>query len=1175
MRRSIAFICSLLLLVAASGAFQLAWGQEVTAAIVGTVDDPSGAPIKGAKVTATDTERGTVYQSETNESGSYNINRIPIGTYELKVTAQGFQTSVHQAFTLSLNQTARVDVQMKVGQVSETVEVTSTAPILKTDSTQVDTVIDAQTNDRLPLATRNYVQLTLLAPGSVTPNPDSFNNGDNTASGGRPYINGNREQANNFILDGVDNNQVSDNLVGFTPAPDAIEEFNLITQNAPAEFGNYQGGIVNATIKSGTNGFHGDIWEYFRNDVLNANKWENGFNGPSAALPKDKLRWNMFGGTIGGPIVKNKLFFFFDWQSQRFDHPASTQKIGVFTAAERGGNFGDICNSGFTAGICNDRDGNGNVTNQLYNPFAGNIPIPNNNITAAIAPIDPVAQNLFNSSLYPSPTGAGLQNNATYSQVQQFNTYQYDIKIDFNASSNDHIFGRYSHAKQHNPTDRSFELLGGGFSDAPIDNIGVDWSHTFSPTLLNDVRFGINHVRLHNGPTFSAASATAGSDFGINGANDNRPGLLFLDFDTNSGPLTNVGNSWIEQKFQDAVIQASDAVVLTHNRHVFHTGFEFWRDRINTFYTGNNGALGQLQYNGQFTSCNPTAATVPASAPNCPVGTDGKAVTVGGYGGADFYLGLVDEYQRGIPGGEWGQRASIFGIYLQDDWRATDRLTVNLGLRYEAHTPWVEEKNRQDNFDLLTGQVIAPNCSIADLGTAPVTCRKGSAGLYDGTYGGRDFQPRIGLAWTPGALGGKSVIRSAFSISSYLEGTGTNLRLPINPPFTPAETRAVTSTTAPFYTSSQGISPVGAAGDPFAGSLVRVWDPHVQPAITYQWNFTWQQLLSRSMTVQAGYVGQHGIHEMVPTPYLQKRLNGEAGCVAAPGETTCPSLYFSGNPAFQSDISQISGTASIGSSNYHALQAVLQKRFSNGLNYQVAYTFSRCRTDNSGYYGNWGAQAAPANPYYQNLYDPRADWANCFFDSKNVLSAYAVYEIPFGHGKHWGSGSGAVVNAIAGGWSVNPIVSWHSGFPVALYDFSFANGDPANTGSRGERPDCGAGAGRTLGRQKYFDPSSGAFAGYQWFDNTPYTHPTAASPFGNCPAQGPVVGPGYANVDLSLQKNFPITESVRLQFRSDFLNTFNHVNLYTPNSSCCGGTMGVVSTSSSPRVIQFALKLYY
>jgi len=305
-----------------AGTSQFACSQEVTAAIVGTVADPSGAPIKGAKVTATDTQRGTSYAGETNDSGAYNITRLPVGTYDLKVAAAGFQTAVHAAFTLVLNQTARVDVQMKVGQVSETVDVTGSAPILQTERAEVSTVIDAQTNDRLPLATRNYVQLTLLAPGAVSPNPNGFNNGDNTASGARPYINGNREQANNFVLDGMDNNQVSDNLLGFTPTPDAIQEFNLITQNASAEFGNFQGGIVSATIKSGTNAFHGDIWEYFRNDKLNSNSWENRFN----ESPRNLLRWNMFGGTVGGPIVKNKLFFFFDYQGQRFDHPSSTKQ---------------------------------------------------------------------------------------------------------------------------------------------------------------------------------------------------------------------------------------------------------------------------------------------------------------------------------------------------------------------------------------------------------------------------------------------------------------------------------------------------------------------------------------------------------------------------------------------------------------------------------------------------------------------------------------------------------------------------------------------------------------------------------------------------------------------------------------------------------------------------------
>ncbi|MGA8617608.1 MAG: carboxypeptidase-like regulatory domain-containing protein, partial [Candidatus Sulfotelmatobacter sp.] len=256
-----------------------AWGQEVTAGIVGTVTDPSGAPVRGANVKATDTEKGTVWTAETNDTGSYNLLRLPIGTYGVKVTAPGFQTAEWPPFTLVLNQTARVNVQLKVGKISETVEVTGASPVLQTENAEVGTVLDSRTNDNLPLATRNYVQLSLLTPGTVSVDPHSMNLGSNTAEeGGRPYINGNREQSNNFLLDGVDNNQASDNLLGFTPSPDAIGEVNIITQNASAEFGNYNGGIVNATIKSGTNRYHGDVFEFFRNDIFNANKWENGLH---------------------------------------------------------------------------------------------------------------------------------------------------------------------------------------------------------------------------------------------------------------------------------------------------------------------------------------------------------------------------------------------------------------------------------------------------------------------------------------------------------------------------------------------------------------------------------------------------------------------------------------------------------------------------------------------------------------------------------------------------------------------------------------------------------------------------------------------------------------------------------------------------------------------------------
>src|SRR5271163_2882817 len=382
-----------------------AWAQDVTASIYGTVTDPSGAAIVGATVTAKSVERGVTFTATTNETGLYRISQLPVGNYDLRVEKQGFQITAYPSFALVLNQSARIDVELKVGQITQTVEVTGAAPILKTESTLVDTIIDARTNDALPLATRNYVELTLLSPGAVHPDPSSFNNGDNVNSGARPFINGNREQANNFLLDGMDNNEVSDNLLGYTPSPDAIQEVNIITNNAPAEFGNFMGGIVSASLKSGSNAFHGDVWEFFRNDVLNANQWENKIN-PSAQIGRAPLRWNMFGGTLGGPVIKNKLFFFVDYQGQRFDHPPAGSFISVYTPAEQGGDFGALLTAA--------------TPSQLYNPCHGTTGqngtacvaattrqiFPGNIIPASM--ISPVASALFGSSLYPKTINNNL-----------------------------------------------------------------------------------------------------------------------------------------------------------------------------------------------------------------------------------------------------------------------------------------------------------------------------------------------------------------------------------------------------------------------------------------------------------------------------------------------------------------------------------------------------------------------------------------------------------------------------------------------------------------------------------------------------------------------------------------------------------------------------------------------
>jgi hypothetical protein len=335
--KSVGIALVVMMLLALTCGAHLAWGQEVTAGITGAVTDPSGGPIVGASVTARDVARDISYPTETNADGAYYLTRLQIGRYEIKIEAKGFRTAVRPAFELVLNQVARVDVQLVVGMVSETVEITSATPLLQTETTELGTHLDHIVTENIPLITRNYGELTLLAPGVVSTNPGSFTSGQNTFQVGRPYINGNREQTSNYILDGLDNNQHDNNEVAYSPSPDAIQEVNLITQNPSAEFGNFLGGILNTSIKSGTNDYHGSAFEFLRNDHLNANEWSNKIN-PNNQIPKAALRFNQFGATFGGPVIKNRLFFFADYEGLR-NPTSSTQTVQVLSAAERGGQF--------------------------------------------------------------------------------------------------------------------------------------------------------------------------------------------------------------------------------------------------------------------------------------------------------------------------------------------------------------------------------------------------------------------------------------------------------------------------------------------------------------------------------------------------------------------------------------------------------------------------------------------------------------------------------------------------------------------------------------------------------------------------------------------------------------------------------------------------------------------
>jgi hypothetical protein len=1099
----------------------VAWGQQVTASITGKVTDPSGATIPGISVTAKDLERGTAFSTLTNDDGFYNLPRVPIGRYEIKVEAPGFKTAVHPLIVLELNQTARVDFALELGEVTQTVSVTSAPPLLNTDTMQVGTIIDTKVNEALPLASRNYIQLTLLAPGTTNPDPSSMKNPLTTGQGGRPYVNGNREQANNFMLDGIDNNHVSDNLVGYTPSPDAIQEFNMITNNAPADFGNFQGGIVSATIKSGTNEFHGSVYEFFRNDVLNANKWEANWSGGG----KDKMRWNMFGATIGGPIIKDRLFFFGDYQGIRFNTPASTGPITVFTAKERNGDFSELLGRGI----------------QLFNPFSTRPdpkdpnktirdPFPNNQIPIAL--INPVAKNLFASSLYPQPINGQLQNNMLNTSSSQQTGDQFDIKIDANLTAQDKIFGRYSNSWQDNPSKNSFPLFFGSFWEAPAHNGVVDWTRTFSSSLVNDFRAGINYVRVHNGGNDTGLGNLA-EKLGIKNGNDRGPGLFGINF---SGGFVNgfgSDNIGTQQLFPSTVIQAEDAVIWTRASHNLHMGFQYFRKRINPFYAGNYGRTGSINFDGRWTA------------------GPGVFSTSGGGSGApeaDFFLGLPENVQRGVNTGNWGHRSSTIGIYFQDNWRTTNNLTLNLGLRYEVNTPWVEVKDRQVNFAPLSGEIEFAGKS---------TFYKDNRALYNPyKWGLGALQPRFGFSWNPELWNKSFVVRGAYTVSSYLEGTGTNLRLPLNPPFTTEFRSNYDTLTVPASTLDQGMTILKSATDPFANAVIRLWDPNIKPAIAQQWNLTIESQFVSNTTLSVGYVGQDGTHLMVPMPYFQRIL---LGLNPDGSPKTAPSPYLAGNPALK-NISQISGTESNGKMRYDALQAVLRRRSSGGLQYQVAYTFSKAMENSSGYYGSWGGQVWPNSPYWQNLYDPKAEWGPAFFDVRHMLTSYAVYDLPVGTGKRFGSGWNPVARNVIGNWAVTGMLTLRGGFPTSM-----EGGDASGTGSRGARPSC-SGPHHTFGKKNAPD------GGYQWFDPSPYSN-AAPGTFGTC-GNGTEYGPGLRELDLSLQKSFHITESARVEFRSEFINFTNTPILGAP-VPWLGGSMGKVTSSQGPRNIQFGLKVYY
>lgn len=1138
-KKSFTLALAILLTLTLLNLSQLAWGQEVTAAIVGTVVDPSGAAIKGATVLARDTQRGVVWKAETNDAGSFDILRLPVGSYSLEATAPGFEKSVYPAFALVLNQTARLTFQMKVGKISETVEVTGAVPLLQTDTTDISTHIDAEVTENIPLLTRNYGQLTLLTPGAVSTNPGAFTSGQNTFQVGRPYINGNREQTSNYILDGIDNNQNDNNEVAYSPSPDAIQEFNLITQNPSAEFGNFLGGIVNTTIKSGTNSYHGSAFEFWRNDKLNANSWSNDLTG----IPKAALHFNQFGATFGGPIIKNRLFFFVDYQGLRNPN-GSTQQALVLSASERTGNFAELCTAGFDgAGLCAD------LTQQLYAPGVGIAPdsrvfIPNNNLTAAGLTLSTAATNIVNSPLYPAP--APGTNEFNYKQTVLNSADQGDVKIDWTPNDKDHIFGRYSQQSVRNPTTETFLLANNGFTDFkyPLKNGVIDWTHSFSPTLLNDLRLGFSYFPVSQGYT-NPVNENLPQTFGIPGS----PSPFLPAIGGQFGGLSTIGNNLAQANlFADTVIQIGDSVLKTWGNHDFRAGFQFNRYRDNFLYPGNEGLAGFFNFNGQYTATR-----------------DASDKSLGGSGLADFMLGDPNNLGIGAGAGNRHIQNSLYSVYGQDNWRIRRDLTLNLGLRWELNTPRAAADGNAVNYALFGGQLITPTVNNSGLGSA----------LYHRYNGITNFQPRIGVAWQPEYLK-NTVVRAAFGISNFTESNGVNNLLTQNPPFETAHN--VTFDPAnplPDSTLDQGFVgfPTGCTlalaetFDPtcFQGVNIHAFDVNLRPAVHSQWNLSVQRQFGNATTVQLGYVGQENKHLMNIVMLQQQHLNADG--------SVSPSPFL--NPTLLSLIGQGRFTISDGISNYHALQAVLQERFSKGLQAQLNYTWSKCMSDTPGFYGQFGdnvateAQTIAGWAFPQNPYDQHGDYGRCPQNVAHTFNGYVVYELPFGHGKRFGSGVNNIADAVAGGWRVSSGFVFHTGLAQTI----FASSDTSGTHGFSTRADCVPGVPAKV--PMTFDPLTN---GVHFLNPAAVTNP-AAGTFGNCPV-GAFNGPGYKAADLSIAKVFKIVERQKIEFRMDITNitntpVFNFGQEFSGQHTAGASNYGEIFTSQGSRQIQLVLKYQF
>jgi hypothetical protein len=1058
----------------------MAAAQTGLATVTGIVSDETGGAVPGLTITATNQATNIAYTGVTNEAGNYIITSVPIGSYVITAELQGFK-HVQSTVTLSAAQTARVDFNLELGGLEERIEVVSTAALLQTENAVVGTIVEREQVEKLPVQGRNLSAVTLYTAGATSTQPNQF---DTLRGGGRPAVNGQRLQVNNFTVDGIDTNEAINNGIAYQPSPDAVEQVSVETNNYSAELGNVAGAIVNMVIKSGTNQFRGNGFYYWRDNKLAAVPWAIKRAGGEQA----QFNRNIFGGTIGGPIVQNRVFFFGNYQGGRQDDfPPADQFVTVVPDEWRRGDLSSLLSRGIV----------------IRDPLTGQ-PFPNNQIPASR--FSPFARALFaDESLYPRanvarPLSDFRQNYRGVRQNRQ-EVDQFDVKVDWSASNQDKIYVRYSRqAYQSTPISVVMPLSFQSASNNPFWGMAANWNRIFGGAIVNDLLVGFNNLDSLSDPIDLLGLGKLNNRLGIAGDQVLR-GLTNIRW---GNDLTEIGAAETGTDNRTDVFQLNERLTWLLGRHTLKFGGSWNYYVSESHYPGNNGRNGFIAFN-QF---NFTGAPF-----------------------ADFLLDQVSQKGRGSATDPWTHLQHRLGIYAADDFKVTDTLTLNLGMRWAYTSPFVEKDDRQANFDLTNASHL-----IAGQGG-------NSRALYEPFYNG--WEPRVGVAYR---MNDRWVFRGGYGVAQYMEGTGANLRLPLNPPFFFESEVRYDSTSGPgtIATGFQGLQ----ALDRASGQL-RAWDPKLRPQFTQQWNVFAEYLIGQRSSINVGYVGNKSTQLVTPIDGNQPLPGTGDPSTWLPVQQRRPLYRF--NPL----ITSISTTASRGRSNYNALQSTFKQRLWEGLDFVANYTWGKSMANNSGYFGNQGVAGEGAYP--MNSYDIEANYGPAAYDARHIFSLAGSYEVPFGRDRQFGAGINRAFDAIAGGWSVSFAMTAHTGFPITVTDGANPSLQASRSPERPNRIGSGVVDNPTLDR---------------WIDRSAFVSAPRGQ-FGNS-GVGILRAPGYQNVDLSVSKRFATIGQQYLMFRGEVFNAFNRPNFGNPTANIQSTAFGTITTTvGDARIIQLVAKYYF